>query len=1268
MKKLFYRILTIFFLTASLASCGPDGGEYGYDNPHDPVYNDQPETTFINLSSPSKRREKAEKNPVTLIWDGLDNDGNIVDYSYKMDDDEWLWTSDLFIEYTSLETGSHAFYVKARDNAGATDLTPVEITFEVDATPPSVSFTTPKHNASGVAVNSAIAAVFTEPLDGSTLISSTFEIKDGSGTPVPGIIDYTYTSATFTPSVDLDTTSNYTATVKTGVTDEVGNEMTSDYSWSFTTGIGSDGIDPEVSSTNPKRDAVDVPVNMAIAVTYSEPMLPFAITTSIFILVDESFAKVSGDVFHADRTATFVPSFDLYTGKIYTATIKSGAQDLAGNNLATDYSWTFTTGDTPETIPPSVSSTAPENGLADVSINSALTATFSEQMDPSTISTASFTLVDNSSASLVAGTVSYNVTTATFEPLSYLTVNWSYTAKLITTARDSAGNPLESEYSWSFTTGVESDFEHPSVSSTSPKNNATGVYVNSAITATFDEPMDASSLTTLTFLIEDSFLVPVDGAVTYSGTTATFMPYTLLDFTTSYTATIASDVTDTAGNNLPLAYSWNFETGEEIDNSPPAVMWTSPFDSATGVDIESVVTATFSEAVDSSTVTTSTFKLKDSSNNPVSGNVYLSSTTAIFTPYTSLLEGEDYTVKITTGVKDSAGNSLAEDYYWSFTTGYLPDIIFPSVSSIYPSDLVTNVPYDTSIIVTFSEPMDGSTITTDNIILDDEFGNIEGNVYYDGNVTAIFTPFATLAYFIDHYITVTTGVKDVAGNPMSADFTSEFTTVDAPDNTSPTVAFTNPSTGELNVPIKDPYIFITFSEPMDGSTISTDSITMINEDSSATIDGNVYFDGVLTALFKPVGNLSYGTNYKITVKSGDTGVKDASNNNNPLENPDHVLRFSTGAIPINVASSIAAGRFHSLAIKDENTWAWGWNGGGQLGNNTVTESENPVPVLGVPNIKAVSGGEYHSMGIDNNDAVLAWGDNESGQLGLGYIDSSIHYIPEQVIVLDNIIAIASGHRHSIALWDDGTVWTWGENENGQLGNGGTADSHTPLQVHGLLDGKYVIAIAAGDYHSMALTDDGKVYTWGENYIGQLGDGTVDDVIEPYGKTLPVQVQGLPSDKVVMAIAAGHRHSVAVTSDGHVWTWGWNYFGQLGWGSYNNDPHPVPAEIPDFANIQTVAGGMYHTLALTDDNKVYAWGYNDDGELGDGNSGDSITPVQVLGKGGVGFLSSVTHITAGAYHNVALQSGGAIYTWGYNGEGQLGDGTDINRSTPVDVAW
>ena len=96
--------------------------------------------------------------------------------------------------------------------------------------------------------------------------------------------------------------------------------------------------------------------------------------------------------------------------------------------------------------------------------------------------------------------------------------------------------------------------------------------------------------------------------------------------------------------------------------------------------------------------------------------------------------------------------------------------------------------------------------------------------------------------------------------------------------------------------------------------------------------------------------------------------------------------------------------------------------------------------------------------------------------------------------------------------------------------------------------------------------------------------------------------------------------------------------------------------------------MYHTLALTNDNEVYAWGYNEDGELGDGNSGDSITPVQVLGKGGVGFLSSVTQITAGAYHNVALQSGGTIYTWGYNGEGQLGDGTKINRSTPVDVAW
>ena len=1265
MKKLVYSFLIILVLTASLVSCAPEGEDHSFDNPYDPVYNDQPETTFINISSPSKKREKVEKTPVTLIWDGLDSDGNIVDYSYRMDDDEWLWTSDSFIEYTSLKTGSHTFYVKARDNVGATDLTPEEISFEVDAAPPSVSFTTPFHNASGVAVNSAIVAVFSEPLDGFTLIPSTFTLKDDSGTPVPGTINYTYTTASFTPSAVLDNTTNYTATITTGVTDEVGNVMVSSYSWSFIT-AEADNTPPEVSSTNPTYNATGVAVNSSITATFSEQVAAFTISTSTFKLEDNYEVQVNGTVSHSGATAIFTPVSSLSYSTSYTAIISTEVKDLAGNALNDGYSWSFTSGLEQDTTPPEVSSITPKNGEVDVAINSLITAMFSEPVDPSTVTTASFKLSDGSSDN-VPGSVYYSGTTATFTPHTTLDYSSSYTARITTDVMDASGNPITSDYFWSFATGPEPDTTPPTVSSTSPKHNATGVAVNAAITATFSEPMDAYTISTATFLLEGQ-VSPIDGSVTYSGKTVTFTPHTSLDFSSSYTATISTDMADIEGNNLLFDYLWSFTTGVEPDNTPPVVMWTSPFDNATGIDIETVVTATFSEPVDLSTVTTSTFKLKDYSNNPVSGSVSLNGTSAIFSPYTSLFEDEGYTVTITTGVRDSAGNSLNEDYIWNFKTGIIPDLTPPIVSSIIPFDNATNVPYDTSVIITFSEPLDSSTINTDSLTLYNEGAlvYVDGNVYYDGDLTAIFTPLTSLSYDALHMVEIRTDIKDVAGNPIQ-NFTSKFTTVNAPDLTPPTVAFTNPSSAELNVLIEDPYIFITFSEPMDGSTISTNSITMINEDSSATIDGNVYFDGVLTALFKPVSNLSYGTEYKITVKSGETGVKDASNNNNPLEN-DYVLRFSTGAIPINIASSIAAGRFHSLAIKDENTWAWGWNGGGQLGNNTVTESENPVPVLGVPNIKAVSGGEYHSMGIDNNDAVLAWGDNESGQLGLGYIDSSIHYIPEQVIVLDNIIAIASGHRHSIALWDDGTVWTWGENENGQLGNGGTVDSHTPLQVHGLLDGKYVIAIAAGDYHSMALTDDGKVYTWGENYIGQLGDGTVDDVNEPFGKILPVQVQGLPSNKVVMAIAAGHRHSLAVTSDGHVWTWGWNYFGQLGWGSYNNDPHPVPAEIPNFANIQTVAGGMYHTLALTDDNKVYAWGYNEDGELGDGNSGDSITPVQVLGKGGVGFLSSVTQITAGAYHNVALQSGGAIYTWGYNWEGQLGDGTKTNKSTPVDVAW
>ena len=184
---------------------------------------------------------------------------------------------------------------------------------------------------------------------------------------------------------------------------------------------------------------------------------------------------------------------------------------------------------------------------------------------------------------------------------------------------------------------------------------------------------------------------------------------------------------------------------------------------------------------------------------------------------------------------------------------------------------------------------------------------------------------------------------------------------------------------------------------------------------------------------------------------------------------------------------------------------------------------------------ALATGDYHSLALKSDGTVWAWGYNYYGQLGDGSTTSST--TPVQVSGLSGVIALAGGYSHSLALKSDGTVWAWGSNYSGQLGDGSTTSSTTPVQVSNL-DG--VVALAAGSYHSLALKSYDTVWAWGYNYYGQLGDGSTDS--STGNRSTPVQVSGL---RGVIALAGGGYHSLALKSDGTVWAWGRNYHSQLG---------------------------------------------------------------------------------------------------------------------------
>jgi alpha-tubulin suppressor-like RCC1 family protein len=329
---------------------------------------------------------------------------------------------------------------------------------------------------------------------------------------------------------------------------------------------------------------------------------------------------------------------------------------------------------------------------------------------------------------------------------------------------------------------------------------------------------------------------------------------------------------------------------------------------------------------------------------------------------------------------------------------------------------------------------------------------------------------------------------------------------------------------------------------------------------------------------------------------------------------------------------------------------WGWNNWGQLGDGTNDNSSIPVDVrLLSSGVQAIAAGQYHTCAVTFGGGVKCWGWNNWGQLGDGTNDSNS--IPMDVSELDSgIQAIGVGVDYTCALTSDGGVKCWGSNRYEQLGDGTDHDSSKPVDVNGL--GSGVQAISVGYWHTCALTSEGGVKCWGSNGDGELGDGT------KHSSSMPVDVIGLSSG--VQAIAAGGSHTCALTADGGVKCWGSNWGGQLGNGSNINDFMPVDVSGLS-SGVQAIATGRSHSCALTAEGGVKCWGWNGDGQLGDGTNHISSTPVDVSG-----LSSGVWTIAAGGRHTCALAEGSVAMCWGWNGHGQLGDGTDATSSIPVSV--
>lgn len=382
-----------------------------------------------------------------------------------------------------------------------------------------------------------------------------------------------------------------------------------------------------------------------------------------------------------------------------------------------------------------------------------------------------------------------------------------------------------------------------------------------------------------------------------------------------------------------------------------------------------------------------------------------------------------------------------------------------------------------------------------------------------------------------------------------------------------------------------------------------------------------------------------------------------------------------GAAVVAAAKArIKGGLYHTVSTKADGTvWTWGFNGNGQLGGGTVGASVTaPVQLAGLSDVVGVGAGGYHTASVKQDGSVWTWGFNANGRLGDGTTVQKT--VPIQVGGLTDVVEVVAGDAHTLALKRDGTVWAWGYNFFGQLGAGSFdfTDRTSPVQVTGLTN---VVAIAAGGKGSMALKSDGTVWVWGDYKNWLSSSMSSADWTATGGASGPYPVPGLTD---VVSIAAGGSSGsgadddvcLALTADGQLYAWGYNGWGQLGQGNLNTKYLPTLVSALAGKNIISMATSGSHVVALTDDSNQWAWGLGYSGQLGDGISGNepgqtyyhySATPIASATG-----LTNVLDVAVGGAHTIALNADLTYYAWGANSGGRLGNGNTTLQSNPVPI--
>lgn len=763
-----------------------------------------------------------------------------------------------------------------------------------DQTAPGIVGHTPANGAINISPLSSITVTFTEPIDPASLIAANLFVRPVAGSAVAASIQYNAgnNTATLQPAAALTRAVVYEVVVKGltgGIRDLAGNPLAKDSVWQFT--VEPDLVAPQVVSVSPVDGAINVARSFVGIISFNEAMnLSSLQGANVRLLAPGNISVPINRAYNESNFQLRIESVDsLSMGVTYTIVVAGGtgaASDLAGNVLSSEFSSSFTV--RPDLEAPFVVISTPAQGATGVSINAVPVIRFSEAIDPASFNNGTIALLAN-------GSVPHGVDwlyndldyTFTFQPIFPLSYSTSYTLNVlggVNGIKDMAGNTLTQTFSLNFTTLAEPDLLAPQIVSLSPIDAATDVQLNSPITINFSEPLDPASVQASQFGITNSS-GNVPFAVNYEAGTnvVTLMPGAALLYNSTYSISVsAGTLRDPSGNLLSLGANWSFTTIADLIS--PTVTSTVPAADASLVAIDQVITINFSEPVAAGTVSPSAFTFKNAVGNDIAFTVVQVLPQVVeIRPAQVLDYNTNYTFNVLSGVngiQDLNNNPMSGNFEWSFTTAAFVDVLPPQVTATTPAANATGISISSSAQVVFNEDMEAGSINTGAIELSTGAGTVVPSTisYNNTTRTATLIPNAALSYSTSYQVTVRSGaagVKDLAGNYLSADFTWNFTTV--ADLVPPGVEIVSPVNTATGIPV-GATASVQFTEDLQPGTVLAAAFSWRDAANNVVPFTISYNATARTATLQPAQPLLYGTLYSLQVLSGVNSVKDLAGN------------------------------------------------------------------------------------------------------------------------------------------------------------------------------------------------------------------------------------------------------------------------------------------------------------------------------------------------------------------------------------------------------